>query len=73
MYFVINPFFYYLANQSDIEKYIAIEANGDRPYHMPYSKLKSLVERYISLNSHGVDENCKEKYIMYICDQLSQT
>lgn len=73
MYFVINPFFYYLANQSDIEKYITIESNGDRPYHMPYNKLKSLVERYINLNSHGVDENCKEKYIMYICDQLSQT
>ena len=71
MYFTLSPFFYYLANQSDIENYLSVESNGEHPHIMSYRALKSLVEKYINLNSHGVDENNKEKYILYICDQFS--
>ena len=72
MYFVLNPFFYYVANQEAIENYVIIESHGEHPHLLRYNQLKPIVERYIDLNSHGVDENKKEKYILYICDQLSQ-
>jgi len=71
MYIVLSPFFYYIANQSAIEDYIVLESQGEHPHLMPYRKLKPLVERFVDFNSHGVDEHNKEKYIMYICDQLS--
>lgn len=71
MYLVLSPFFYYIAHQGAIENYVLIESSGERPYLMRYSKLKQIVERYIENNSHGIDETKKEKYILYICDQLS--
>ncbi len=71
MYFVLSPFLYYIANQDSIEDYVILESHGEHPHIMSYNKLKPLVERYIDANSHGVDEHKKEKYITYICDQLS--
>lgn len=72
MYLVLSPFFYYIANQKSIEDYVTIESHGEHPHLMRYNKLKPIIERYIELNSQGVDGNNKEKYILYICDQLSQ-
>jgi len=72
MYFVLNPFFYYVANQAAIEDYVVMESNGKPPYLLNYCELRSIVEQFIDLNSHGVDESKKEKYILYVCDQLSQ-
>lgn len=72
MYFVISPVFYYITHQKDIEDYIIIESNGENPNLMTYRKLKGYVESYINSNSHGVDENVKDKYIMCICDMLTR-
>ena len=73
MYLVLSPFFYYLANESYIHNYIALASNGERPYHINKDKLKSIVDNYITNNSHGVDEDKREKYIEYICEHISQT
>jgi hypothetical protein len=71
MYFTLSPFFYYAVHQDDINNYIAIETNGSHSCTLPYKKLKSIVEKYITSNGHGIDENNMEKYIVYICDKLS--
>lgn len=71
MYFVLSPFFYYIANQSMIESYIALETNGKPASLLCYGKLHSLVESYVMKNSHGVDNRQKEKYIECICRHLS--
>lgn len=71
MYITLNPFFYYIANQQMIESYIALETGGKSAVMLCYGKLNSLVEKYVEENSHGVDEKNKEKYIQYICKQLS--
>ena len=73
MYLVLSPFFYYIANEQFIHDFIAIESSGKRPYHLSNEKLKLLIERFISLNSHGVDLNKKDKYISYIVEHISQT
>lgn len=70
MYFVINPFFYYIANQENIDRYLSIESNGELPYQMTYSKLRSIVEYFVNNNSHGVDANKIDSYIDYICKKL---
>lgn len=72
MYLVLSPFFYYLANEAYINNYITLESNGELPYNIPSDKLQSLVDDYLTLNSHGVDENKKDKYITYICEHISQ-
>jgi len=70
MYFVLNPFFYYIANQDSIRDFVTLESNGKHICNMTYSELRNLVERYVIMNSHGVDGNRKDSYIMYICDAL---
>lgn len=70
MYFVVNPFFYYIANQDSIDRYLSIESNGELPYQMTYSKLRSIVESFVNNNSHGVDANKIDSYIDYICKKL---
>ena len=72
MYLVLSPFFYYLANEPYINNFITLESNGERPYHLSREKLESLVDEYVTLNSHGVDGNKREKYIAYICEHISQ-
>lgn len=71
MYFVFNPVLYYIVNKQNIENFIELETNGEHISSIPYRQLKELVERFINENGHGVDENYKEKYIIYICDKLS--
>ena len=71
MYFVMSPFFYYITHQKDIESYIIIESNGESPNVMQYRKLKSLVDSYVTANSHGIDSDKKDLYTMYICDKLT--
>lgn len=71
MYLILSPFFYYIANQDAIENYVTIESGGEHPHLMPYRKLKPIIERFIENNSHGVDQNYKEKYVMFICDKLA--
>lgn len=73
MYLTLSPFFYYIANQPSIDTFIALESNGARAYHIPKSKLENIIDRYIALNSHGVDESKREKYIEYICESILQT
>lgn len=70
MYLVLNPFFYYIANQESINDFVTLESNGKHICNMTYKELKSLIERYIYENSHGVDENKMDSYISYICDML---
>ena len=72
MYLVLSPFFYYLANEAYIKDYITLESNGKLPYNIESDKLQSLVDNYLILNSHGVDESKKDKYIAYICEHISQ-
>jgi hypothetical protein len=72
MYFVFNPFFYYVTHQDDIDKFVAIESDGQCPCLMRYSQLKPIVEKYVKSNVSGIDENNIEKYILYICDKLSK-
>lgn len=71
MYLVISPFFYYIAHEQYIDDYITLESNGENPHVMDRKKLKAYVEKYINLNSHGVDEYKKDRYISYICDNIS--
>ena len=73
MYLILSPFFYYIANEPFIHDFIALESNGRPPYHIQKDKLASMIERYISLNSHGVDMNRVEQYITYICEHILQT
>ena len=70
MYLVLSPFFYYIAHQNAIEDFVVVESQGEHPHLIEYRKLKPIIERYIEMNSDGVDANCKERYVMYICDQL---
>lgn len=70
MFITLSPFFYFIANQKNIEDYVGIASGGRLPYHLPSTELKQLVGQYIEMNSHGVDESNKNSYILYICDQL---
>ena len=71
MHLVLNPFFYYIAHQENIENFIIIESHGEHPHLMQYNKLKPIVERFVSRYNESIDDNRKEKYILYICDKLS--
>lgn len=70
MYFTINPFFYYLAHQEDIEKYLQSELQDSKLSEVPYIKLRSLVELYVTENSHGVDKDKLDNYIDQVCKSL---
>ena len=72
MYLILSPFFYYVANEAYINNFITLETNGERAYHLSKEKLESIVDKYITLNSHGVDENKRDRYIKYICSHISQ-
>lgn len=71
MYFVLCPFLYYMANKNYIEDFIAIETNGCSTYTLDRKRLKNLIIKFIDQNSHGVDENCKTKYVDFIYSHLS--
>lgn len=70
MYFVLSPFFYYIANQDSIENYITIESGGKHISTLDYKYIKNLIVKYIEINSSGVDEHHKENYISFIYDKL---
>lgn len=70
MYFTVNPFFYYLAHQENIEKYLKSELQDSKLSDISYIKLRSLVELYINENSHGVDKNKLDSYIDQACKSL---
>lgn len=71
MYFVLNPFFYFIVNKANIENYIIISAHGELPHLMSYNKLKSIVKDYIYNKCDDINETKKDNYVTYICDHLS--
>ena len=66
----IGPLLYYMAHQADLERFIIIKTEGRHPHLLSKNDLSPLVENYIYINSHGVDEDKKGKYVKYICRRM---
>lgn len=74
MYFTLSPFFYYIAHSSDILNFIVIHTDGKFPHsHLDKEAIRGLIEKFILLNSHGVDEKSLDKYTDYIYNSIAST
>lgn len=71
MYFTISPFLYYISHKENIENLLTIELNGELFYLSDKNVVKSLVEIYVNKNSEGIEEKDIDKYVEYICNQLT--
>lgn len=70
MYFTLSPQLYYIIYKSNIERYIALETNGESVITIDYDRLYSIISKYVLENISGVDEQKLDNYIEYITKHI---
>lgn len=71
MSFTLSPFFYCIAHQEDITKFVTLSLGGEHICNVKKDKLNELVRQYIMANSHGVSYDNIDKYIECICRSIA--